>query len=126
MAVILGFPYAGEKPGVSKAHRRKTLALRTFSNARKGARGGGGRHHGLLKHLSNDDLTLYHYREIRTAPAEKHLSVCRGCRDRLSAIALDPEALTPRSAGPSPKPPEKPRARIPLWRRLLFRGRTNS
>ena len=97
------------------------------TNARKGARGGGGRHHGLLKHLSKDDLTLYHFREIRTAPAEKHLSLCRGCRDRLAAISLDVGRLIPPpgTTAPPPSPPEAPRPKAPLWRRLL-RFRTNS
>lgn len=48
-----------------------------------------------LKHLHDDDLVLYHYGEIRTAPAEGHLRICRGCRDRLRSMPFDPSALTP-------------------------------
>src|SRR6478672_8025518 len=42
-----------------------------------------------LKHLHDDDLVLYSGGEIRTAPAQAHLHVCRGCRDRLRALELD-------------------------------------
>ncbi|HSE64758.1 MAG TPA: hypothetical protein VLG15_14205 [Thermoanaerobaculia bacterium] len=102
----------------------------SLADARKGARGGGGRQHpGLLKHLSKDDLVLYQYGEIRTAPAEGHLSVCRGCRDRLSAMRLDVERLVSppaghgrRSAPPASPPPAPPR--LSVWRHLreaLFR-----
>jgi hypothetical protein len=69
-----------------------------------------------LKHLRDDDLVLYQDGEIRTAPAEKHLHVCRGCRDRLQALELQLSRLTfPPAAGDPPPPPK-----LPLWRRILL------
>jgi hypothetical protein len=92
-------------------------------NAWKGARGGGGRHPGLLKHLSRDDLVLYHYGEIRTAPAEAHLSVCRDCSDRLRAMRRDLERLTlpPRADGGGAAERASNSGRPSVWRRLLAR-----
>jgi hypothetical protein len=80
-----------------------------------------------LKHLHDDDLVLYHYGEIRTAPAEGHLRICRGCRERLSAMPFDPAVLKPPPADftrpiarPEPSPEAPPR-RPGLLRRLLLR-----
>jgi hypothetical protein len=80
-----------------------------------------------LKHLHDDDLVLYHYGEIRTAPAEGHLRICRGCRDRLRAMPFDPAVLKPPPAdftrppaGAKPRP-EAARRSPGLLRRLLFR-----
>ncbi len=85
-----------------------------------------------MKHLHDDDLVLYHYGEIRTAPAEGHLSICRGCRDRLAAMRLDleklslapPERIAMRPPGPAeaprPVPRASPRPRPSLVRRLLL------
>src|SRR6476659_3100994 len=76
-----------------------------------------------LKHLHDDDLVLYSGGEIRTAPAPEHLHVCRGCRDRLRALELDPdrlslppdrEAVATRPAPAAPPVPREP----PWWRRL--------
>jgi hypothetical protein len=70
-----------------------------------------------LKHLRDDDLVLYQDGEIRTAPAERHLHVCRGCRDRLQALDLQLSRLTfPPATGAPPPPPN-----LPLWRRVLRR-----
>jgi len=70
-----------------------------------------------LKHLRDDDLVLYQDGEIRTAPAERHLHVCRGCRDRLQALDRRVSRMTlPPAAGP-PSPPR----RLSLWQRLLKR-----
>ena len=79
-----------------------------------------------LKHLHDDDLVLYHYGEIRTAPAETHLRICRGCRDRLRSMPFDPASFTPPPAElrPRVKPePDRPRAARPrgLFLRLLAR-----
>jgi hypothetical protein len=80
-----------------------------------------------LKHLHDDDLVLYHYGEIRTAPAEGHLRICRGCRERLNAMPFDPAVLKPppadftrRIAHVEPSPEAPPR-RPGLLRRLLVR-----
>ena len=60
-----------------------------------------------MKHLGDDDLVLYQDGEIRTAPAERHLHVCRGCRDRLQALDLEIDRLKkPPSARPRPVAPE--------------------
>jgi RNA polymerase sigma-70 factor, ECF subfamily len=56
-----------------------------------------------LKHLRDDDLVLYQDGEIRTAPAERHLHVCRGCRERLQALDLELTRLSFQSAA-SPSP----------------------
>jgi hypothetical protein len=79
-----------------------------------------------MKHLHNDDLVLYHYGEIRTAPAEGHLRICRGCRDRLQMLTLDLERLSLASPPPAtaswtapPSPSRRPR--LAVWRRLLLR-----
>jgi hypothetical protein len=67
-----------------------------------------------LKHLRDDDLVLYQDGEIRTAPAERHLHVCRGCRDRLQALDLELTRLS--------FPPEAPATKkVPAWRRFLQR-----
>ena len=59
-----------------------------------------------VKHLGDDDLVLYQDGEIRTAPAERHLHVCRGCRDRLQALDLEIDRLKkPPSPGLAPPPP---------------------
>ncbi len=77
-----------------------------------------------MRHLHDDDLVLYHYGEIRTAPAEVHLSICRGCRERLQTLSLDIErlslaplqpALATLSAARNPLRP-----RLAVWRRLLL------
>jgi hypothetical protein len=79
-----------------------------------------------LKHLHDDDLVLYHYGEIRTAPAEGHLRICRGCRDRLRSIPFDPSTLKPPPADfvrPLASPaaaPEETRRRPGLLRRFLL------
>ena len=80
-----------------------------------------------MKHLHDDDLVLYHYGEIRTAPAEGHLRICRGCRDRLRAMPFDPSVLKPPPvdfarpvARPEPSPEATPR-RPGLLRRFLLR-----
>ncbi|MDQ5857614.1 MAG: hypothetical protein M3542_04960 [Acidobacteriota bacterium] len=81
-----------------------------------------------MKHLHDDDLVLYHYGEIRTAPAEGHLRICRGCRDRLQSMPFDPSALTPppahftrpTRAEAEPNPPSFPQVHGFL-RRLLLR-----
>ncbi|HEV8609515.1 MAG TPA: hypothetical protein VGS98_05540 [Thermoanaerobaculia bacterium] len=117
------------RPGKAKSFNARAAPdeppVRSVSSAdaRKGASGGGGPHHGLLKHLSKDDLVLYQYGEIRTAPAEGHLSVCRGCRDRLRVMRLDVERLTPAPPGDPSRPPapQKGAPRLPAWRRLLLR-----
>jgi hypothetical protein len=47
-----------------------------------------------MKHLSNEDLILYHYRDgdgIRKA--ERHLAACLECRLRLKGLAMDLEIL---------------------------------
>ncbi len=70
-----------------------------------------------MKHLADDDLVLYQDGEIRTAPAERHLHVCRGCRDRLQALDLEIDRLKkPPSHGLAPPPPK-----LAAWRRLLRR-----
>jgi len=79
-----------------------------------------------MKHLHDDDLVLYQYGEIRTAPAEGHLRICRGCRDRLQTLALDLDRLS--LAPPPPataswtasRRPSRP-PRLAIWRRLLLR-----
>ncbi|PYQ34364.1 MAG: hypothetical protein DMF54_05060 [Acidobacteria bacterium] len=78
------------------------------------------------KHLHDDDLVLYHYGEIRTAPAEGHLRICRGCRDRLQMLSLDLDRLSLAPPPPataswtaSRRPPRPPRRAF--WRRLLLR-----
>jgi hypothetical protein len=75
-----------------------------------------------LKHLHDDDLVLYHYGEIRTAPAEGHLRICRGCRDRLRSMPFDPAALTPPPADFTRPPRATPQpSRLGLFRRLLLK-----
>lgn len=80
-----------------------------------------------MKHLHDDDLVLYHYGEIRTAPAEGHLRICRGCRDRLRSMPFDPAVLKPPPAdftrpAAGPKTGSAPTPRPPgLLRRFLFR-----
>jgi hypothetical protein len=79
-----------------------------------------------MRHLHDDDLVLYHYGEIRTAPAQRHLSICRGCRDRLQTLSLDIERLSLAPPPPAtaswgvPRSPS-PRPRLAVWRRLLLR-----
>lgn len=76
-----------------------------------------------MKHPREDDLVLYRYGEIRTAPVERHVSICRGCRDRLRTMKLDPDLLSP---APPPTryaprvPPATPPRPLPFWRRLLL------
>jgi len=67
-----------------------------------------------LKHLRDDDLVLYQDGEIRTAPAERHLHVCRGCRDRLQALDLELSRLSLPPAAPATR-------KVPAWRRFLRR-----
>jgi hypothetical protein len=67
-----------------------------------------------LKHLRDDDLVLYQDGEIRTAPAERHLHVCRGCRDRLQALDLELTRLSLPPAAPATR-------KVPVWRRFLRR-----
>jgi len=79
-----------------------------------------------IRHLHDDDLVLYHYGEIRTAPAQGHLRICRGCRDRLQTLTLDLERLSlapPPPATASRTAPQSPsrRPRLAVWRRLLLR-----
>ncbi|HZI65572.1 MAG TPA: hypothetical protein VFF17_03310 [Thermoanaerobaculia bacterium] len=79
-----------------------------------------------MKHLHDDDLVLYHYGEIRTAPAEGHLRICRGCRDRLRSMPFDPSALTPppadlRSPARERKVQPPPVRTVGFLRRLLRR-----
>jgi hypothetical protein len=87
-------------------------------NGKKGAQGGGGRTARSLTHLSRDDLVLYHYREIRTAPAEEHLGACRICRDRLGRIEHEELARPAAEGRPAFTSPSRPR--LPIWRRLLL------
>ena len=88
--------------------------------------GGHPAHARRLKHLHDDDLVLYSGGEIRTAPAQAHLHVCRGCRDRLRALELDVDRLSLSSGrgeaptGPAPVAPLLPR-KPAWWRRLLDR-----
>ncbi|MEO8350054.1 MAG: hypothetical protein ABI610_14195 [Acidobacteriota bacterium] len=82
-----------------------------------------------MKHLHDDDLVLYHYGEIRTAPAEGHLRICRGCRDRLQSMPLDPSALIPPPADftrparaeRQPHPPPVVQKTVGFLRRFLHR-----
>lgn len=70
-----------------------------------------------MKHLGDDDLVLYQDGEIRTEPAEKHLHICRGCRDRLQALDLELDRLKKPPAPVLAPPPPK----LTAWRRLLRR-----
>ncbi|HEX9286232.1 MAG TPA: hypothetical protein VF999_03080 [Thermoanaerobaculia bacterium] len=78
-----------------------------------------------MKHLRDDDLVLYHYGEIRTAPVENHLAICRDCRNRLRTLTLDIDRLSfapPPPATASRIAPEisARRPRLAVWRRLLL------
>jgi hypothetical protein len=111
------------RPGTSRI--RPTATVGASLPYRLEDEGGHPRRVDRLKHLRDDDLVLYHDGEIRTAPAERHLHVCRGCRDRLAILDLElsrlslPRAaqpLPPPSAGIAPRPPK-----LPAWRRLFRR-----
>jgi hypothetical protein len=107
-------------------HRRLAKLIRIDLRMAREPQGRPPERTAATKHLHDDDLVLYHYGEIRTAPAEGHLRICRGCRDRLQTLSLDLQRLSlapPPPATASWTTPRNPsrRPRLAVWRRLLLR-----